>query len=521
MLTHSTRRWLAGLGVAGAFVAASASPAAAAPAAEFDLYFQDVTVAADSAGVIRGAAVFGSEPAVLNEVTVRYDYRSLASKITLAGDVGNDCSADGDAVLVCTEHSPLVVDENFGGFPGGVVIAPTDKAATGDAGALKISLQTAGKEVANHTSQIRIAEGVDIAAGPDTTVKATPGGAFQAPLTVLNVGKTDVLGVVAFFDTDYGIRTEERFNNCYYDEDFLLACEFDGIPAGEGGTATLNYELAKDTYAPGSQFSGIWLMTPTDFEELNGVRKAAGAGATHRGTGKALALTPVPGKRGARALQTDVDPTNNQSSVTVEVTGKNGADLAAVGATFTGAKGAVVTAALGFHNNGPATLDHLRSESDVTFVDVTVPSGTTAVEVPFECAPRTGKDAEWGEAGTPGAAEYRCYPGPFAPAGEELTGEFKFRIDKVIANAAGTVKVNVPCECEGGFYADLKPANDTAKILVNAADGGNGGGQGGDGGALPITGQSTGLIAGLGALLLAAGVGGYLVAKRRRTRFVA
>ncbi|MEU7802806.1 LPXTG cell wall anchor domain-containing protein [Micromonospora arborensis] len=35
------------------------------------------------------------------------------------------------------------------------------------------------------------------------------------------------------------------------------------------------------------------------------------------------------------------------------------------------------------------------------------------------------------------------------------------------------------------------------------------------------SGQSTGLIAGLGALLLAAGVGGYLVAKRRRTRFVA
>ena len=29
MLTHSTRRWLAGIGVAGAFVAASATPAVA------------------------------------------------------------------------------------------------------------------------------------------------------------------------------------------------------------------------------------------------------------------------------------------------------------------------------------------------------------------------------------------------------------------------------------------------------------------------------------------------------------
>ncbi|HEX7745257.1 MAG TPA: LPXTG cell wall anchor domain-containing protein, partial [Micromonosporaceae bacterium] len=76
---------------------------------------------------------------------------------------------------------------------------------------------------------------------------------------------------------------------------------------------------------------------------------------------------------------------------------------------------------------------------------------------------------------------------------------------------------------------DTNPANDTATLVVNAApgggdggngDGGNGGGAG-DGGTLPITGSATGLIAGVGVLLLAAGVGGYVVARRRRTRFVA
>ncbi|MGW3601622.1 LPXTG cell wall anchor domain-containing protein [Micromonospora sp. NPDC005161] len=530
MLTHSTRRWLAGLGVAGAFVAASASPAIADPAAEFDLYFQDVTVAADSPGVVRGPKLFGSEPTVLNEVTVRYDYRSLADKITLAGDTGNDCSADDAGVLVCTEPFPVVVDELYGGFLGDVIIAPTDKAATGDAGELKVSLQTAGKDVANYVSRIRVGEGVDLAGGPETQVKAAPGAAFQAPLTVRNVGKTDIEGVVALFDNDYGIRTKERFDNCYYAEDFLFACEFDEkIPVGEGATTTLNYELAKDTYAPSTEFGDIWFMTTGDFEDFAGVREEAGAKAARLGTGKTLSLTQAPGASRARAMQTDTDPSNNHSALRVEVTGKNGTDLEAVGAKFTGAKGAVVTAALGFRNNGPATLEYIRTETDVTFVDVTVPTGTTAVEVPAECAPRTGEDAEWEDAGTPGAAEYRCYPGPFAPAGQELTGEFKFRIDKVIANATGAVKVNVPCECEGGFYADLKPANDTAKILVNASgdqgdqgDQDGSGGQGGDdGGALPITGQSTGLIAGIGALLLAAGVGGYLVAKRRRTRFVA
>ncbi|TNH30473.1 LPXTG cell wall anchor domain-containing protein [Micromonospora orduensis] len=517
MLTHSTRRWLAGLGVAGAFVAASASPALAAPAAEFDMYFEDVTVAADSPGVVRSPSLYSSESTVLNEVSVRYDYGSLAGKIALAGERADECAADGEGVLLCRESFPIAVDELYGGFLGSVVIAPTDKAANGDTGALKISIKAANKQIADYTSRIRIGEGVDLAGGPDTTVTAAPGGKFQAPLTVLNAGTTEVDGVVVMFDSDYGIRTKERFDNCLYVEDFLLACEFDEkIPAGQGVTAALNYELATDTYAPGREYSNAWFMTPADFEDLLGVREEAGAEKARRGTGRTLSLEAVPSKQ-RRAVQTDTDPNNNFSGLTVDVTGKNGADLEAIGATLTGKKGAVLTVPLGFRNNGPATLDHLRSGSDVTFVDVTVPKGTTAVEVPFECAPRTGNDAEWDEAGTPGAAAYRCYPGPFAPAGEELTGEFTFRIDKVIANATGTVKVNVPCECEGGFYEDLKPANDTAKILVNAA----GGQGGGDGGALPITGQSTGLIAGIGALLLAAGVGGFLVAKRRRTRFVA
>ncbi|MEU7753159.1 LPXTG cell wall anchor domain-containing protein [Micromonospora sp. NPDC049171] len=532
MLTHSTRRWLAGLGVAGAFVAASASPAAAAaPAVEYSLYFQNVTIAPDSPGVQAQPKLYGSKASVLNEVSVRYDYRSLTGKVTLTGGTGNDCSPDGAGILTCVEHLPFVVDEVYGGFFGDVLIVPTDKAAAGDTGELKISVTSAGKSVATHASRIQIGEGVDLAGGPDTEVEASPGSAFQVPLTVRNVGRTDVEAVVALFDTDYGIRAKDRFDNCYYEEDFLLACEFDEpIPAGSGATTTINYEVAKDAYAPGSESGDIWLLTPADFASLNNVRAKAGASAARKGTGKTLSLTPLAGARGARAQQTDTDPSNNHSALSVDVTGKNGADLEAVGATFTGKKGAVLTAALGFRNNGPATLERIRTKTDVTFVDVTVPTGTTAVAVPAECAPRTGNKAEWGEAGTPGAAEYRCYPGPFAPVGKELTGEFSFRIDKVVTDATGMVKVNVPCECEGGFYADLKPANDTAKIVVNAAtgngtggngNGGTGGGDSGDGGGLPITGQSTGLIAGLGALLLVAGVGGYLVAKRRRTRFVA
>ncbi|WP_433346158.1 LPXTG cell wall anchor domain-containing protein [Micromonospora sp. CA-111912] len=518
MLKHSTRRWLAGLGVAGAFVAASATPAFAAPEADIELYFQNVTVAPDSPGTSRAVRLYAEEATVLPDVAVRYDYRSLAGKITLTGDGTADCTAPEEGVLVCKETWDVPLDESYGGQADPVSIVPTDKAKTDDSGDLKISLQVAGRERARYTSRIRIGEGVDLAGGPSSEFVVKPGGAFEAPLVVSNVGEKAVKGVVAFFDLNYAIRTKERFSNCLYNEDHLIACQFDEeIPAGEGRATTLNYQLGKDTYAPSNQYGNAWFMTYADFEDLFDLREEAGAKAAMHGSGPKLTLRDVPTKAN-RAAQTDTDPSNNFTEWTVKVSGRNGADLQAIGDTVKGKAGAVVTATVGFRNNGPATLDHIRSGSDVTFVDVTVPTGTTAVEVPFECAPRKGNDSNWEEAGKPGAREYRCYPGPLAPAGVELTTEFALRIDKVIANAEGTVKVNVPCECEGGFYADLKPANDTAKIVVNAAS--SGGGGGGDGG-LPVTGASTGLVAGIGVLLLVAGVGGYLVAKRRRTRFVA
>ncbi|XTZ13578.1 LPXTG cell wall anchor domain-containing protein [Micromonospora echinospora] len=76
-------------------------------------------------------------------------------------------------------------------------------------------------------------------------------------------------------------------------------------------------------------------------------------------------------------------------------------------------------------------------------------------------------------------------------------------------------------QCDGGFDEDLKPANDVAALLVNATTAGGGAGGGEDDGSLPITGARTGLVLAAGGLLLAAGVVGLVLARRRRTRFVA
>ncbi|MEU5903642.1 LPXTG cell wall anchor domain-containing protein [Micromonospora sp. NPDC047467] len=517
MLKHSTR-WIAGLGVAGALVAASATPAVAAASAT-EPYFQDATLAVGSAPTTRTLFLYSDEPTVLTDVSVRYDYRSLANKITVAPANGQPCAVPEPGVLVCTEPGDVVLHEMVP--PGSgiyrnatkqVRIAATEDAQLGDSGDVAVSFQAAGERRGSYTARVRVGEGVDLAGGPFTDHASKPGGTFTVPLAVTNVGDTTVKGFAAVFDLAYSIRTKDRFSNCLYSDDHLVSCQFDEeIPVGEGLATTLNLELAKDTYAPSNQSGYAQFMTTADFEDLTRVRDAAGARTATRGGGPKLTLTEAP-NRMRQADQTDVGPGYDYTGWTIKTTGTNGTDLAAIGDTLKGGAGAVVTATVGFRNNGPATLDKVNEDYEAaTHVDVELPPGTTAVEVPDSCTLRQG------------TRTYLCGSEMLLVAGRAYTMEFRLRIDKVISNARGAVRVNAPCECPGGggFADDITPANDRALIVVNAVSGGGAGGGDGDGGSLPITGSPTGLIAGLGALLLVVGVGGYLLARRRTTRFSA
>ncbi|MGK5737555.1 LPXTG cell wall anchor domain-containing protein [Micromonospora sp. URMC 103] len=525
MLKHSTRRWLAGLGVAGALVAASASPAAAEePAVHLGIYMNDTTVAVGSEGKIESPTLYASEPVVVQGLTVRYDYRDLDGKVKVTPEFASECDASETGVLVCQDPFEIGLDDWGSGGLFGVVIKPTAKAVDGDSGDLKVTVSAEGMTPASHTATVKIGEGVDLAGGPEVSLTASPGGGFTAPLVLSNVGETAAKGAVVVFDHDYAIQPGKHYSNCTYEGDQLRTCRFtDEVASGDTLTASVPYVLGKDTYAPGREYGYHNWMTPSEFDDFVGYLGDQGVTIGKPGTDGPLVLAKKSTMK-ASSFQADVDPSNNWSGMEITVTGKNGADLVAIGDKLTGKAGDVVTATVGVRNNGPASLDFGRSGTPVTKIDVTVPTGTTAVEVPGDCVPMDGDDANWEQAGEPGAKKYRCYPDIFIAAGEEQTVEIGLRVDKVVADATGTVVINAKCECEG-FTEDTNPANDSAKILVNATttgsgDGGQGGGNG-DGGSLPITGSSTGLIAGIGALLLVAGAGGYLVARRRRTRFVA
>lgn len=521
MLSNSTRRWLAGLGVAGAFVAASATPAvAAAPQVKLGLYFSDTTIATNSDGKIDRSRIYSSAPTVLHDVAVRYDFSDLAGKVTVSNADDPYCSTPSQYVLLCAD--PFDIDADVWGSSGifEVQLKATAKAKDGDAGTLKVTMTAAGYEPVSHDAKIRVGEGVDLAAGPETKTSVAPGGTFTAPATVSNAGELTAKGAVAIFYNDYGLNAAKHFNNCTYAGDELRTCTFDEeLPPGSTFSASLPYVLGADTYAPSSKYGEIIWMTPAEFEDFQKDVGFYQETIGKPGTDGELALTAVPGKATARGFQADRQPENNGAIMTVTATGKNGTDLEALGTSVTGKAGATVKTTFGLRNNGPATLDYNRAGSSVTYLNFDVPQGTTAVAVPENCITRNGE--EWGEPGEPGQRHYFCYFGSVLKAGESAMLDFSLRIDKVIANATGPVKINVTCQCDGGFIRDLKPANDTAKVVVNAAAGGDGGQGGGDGGTLPITGSSTGLIAGIGALLLAAGFGGYVVARRRKTRFVA
>ncbi|MBX7269887.1 LPXTG cell wall anchor domain-containing protein [Micromonospora sp. Llam7] len=293
----------------------------------------------------------------------------------------------------------------------------------------------------------------------------------------------------------------------------LRACHVDRpLERHTSYVATLAYRIAEDAFAPGYDHGEIQWLTPAEFEDLEAYLTSRGGTLGKPGTGGELLLDEAGPSIAARSFQADTEPDNNWSSLRVTVTGKNSAGLEAVGDEVSGAEGDEVVATVGFRNNGPATLDYGRSGSSVTHMQVGIPNGTNAVKVPDNCYPLRGED-EWGE---PGAGRYRCYTSWFIKAGDEEIVEFGLRIDKVVPNATGDVKVNVACQCDGGLYTDLKPANDVAKLIVNPSggQGGDGGNGDGDGGELPITGANTALIAGVGGVRLAAGAAGFVLARR-------
>ncbi|MGW3618660.1 LPXTG cell wall anchor domain-containing protein [Micromonospora arida] len=512
------RRWLAGFGVVGALVAASAIPAFAAPAAEdLDLYAKDVVVAPGGPGDYTELFARTRER---GDYTVKVD----RSKVAGFADVWN-----GQSEKPCTESGAILTCKVLDKVDDGsyinmvaVRVRAKDSATPDQQGGLKFTVTDAEGGSATYHSTVSIGEGVDLAAIEQRLeLTGALGDTLDVPLTVANRGEKAVHDVVLFFEGGYGLGPSKRYKNCEYSpaDSFrhAFACRFH-TTIEPGGAARLDsrfgFTVPADDPAPNGHSGAAYWYTPADWEEF---QSSMPVRLGQQGTEGELTLEPVSLHSSSR--QTDVNDQNDRTLMRLQVSGDQGTEVAALGtpATATGKVGATVPLKVGYVNNGPAAVNVDGAKDLRARTVLSLPSGVTAVRVPMTCS----SYGDW-VPGKPGATVYHCGEHKRLAQGEKIEYEFELRLDE-----AGTRAAQVRLTFDTGV--DLNPANDRATItIIASADGGseNPGGDDGQGGgdpdgSLPITGAKAGLTAGIGGVLLAAGAVGFVVARRRKTRFVA
>jgi hypothetical protein len=516
---YPARRWSAGLAVVGLLAAVSVgAPAAAEPAAQpaaaFNLYANSAIVA--PGGPQKWVALHSVAPQSLGTYTVRVDRSGVTGFADVVEGEGRRTCTTAGPVITCVIDGAAEPDQDL--LTLGVTARPN--AQVGQRGELALTVTAPGVGTATYRSTVSIGEGVDLATASDVDLAGALGSTVRLPLTVTNRGATTAHGLVLYLSGFNGMTPAKRYKNCEYVDPAVdnsaFACTFgDALAPGEtvGLDSTFVGTVPADSWAPNVYYNFGYWFTPADWEEFQSqYRPAEPLGP--EGTDPALTLVPATGTQARAPGQTDTRFVDNDTTITLTVAGDQRADVAAVGATVTGAVGATVATTVGYVNNGPARAGDSGQQGLVVTTRVTLPAGVTAVTVSKHCVDPT--DEGW-HPGKPGARLYECSaPGGIA-RGERAGFAFGLRIDRA-GSQSGAVALRT--RSGAGPIADLNPANDTARIVVNPnAPGGNGdndGGAGG-GGSLPITGTPIGLLAALGALLFTAGLGALLLARRRPT----
>jgi hypothetical protein len=509
------RRLLVGAAAIAAATAVAAPANAAGP--KVSMLVPDATVAAGFNTLVSPLLIAGGD-IELNNASMTFELSGQLEGVSLAApdEDLDECTTETSQKLTCTVPYPIDLGQ-YGSIGDLQAKLNATKAALGESGKLKITFSADGIAPIDSTVAVDVAEAVDLSAGKDSTVTTKPGGSFQAGLQVHNNADTVAHGTAVIFDTDWAFQTTTKYSNCFYDEGFLNACVFDqDLAAGRGYSVSVPYRAGKDTMAPGGAYGEFEWLTGDDYNDFIKFLSSRGLqGPGVAGTGGKLELQALPALK-SLAKQSDPNQDNNWQNIDLKVTGKQGVDLAATGASAQATEGQTVSLTVGARNVGPATLDRNRSGEPAAAVVITPPTGTTVAKIPDGCRVSDIQTA-------PGPKQYLCLTSTIFPVNTSVSWTFQFKVNTASDNAKGSVEVNPKCACDI-FSADVNKANNVASIVLNPTGStgstGSTGGQGG-GGSLPITGPQTAVVGGAGVVLVAGGLVGFMIARRRRTRFEA
>lgn len=312
----------------------------------------------------------------------------------------------------------------------------------------------------------------------ETHQEMFPGDELSEFPAVVNLGPTAAPGAVMVFRTEDPVVFGETFSNCLYDA-HTVVCRFEQeLPSEVRHVLTdEQHYRALDDAEPGETVATIrWYALdelPADDPSLAGLKPGNMANVKLRATPGEPWGTP---------------PSDTENiSITIK---KPKVDLKAIGDAVEGRIGDTVKITVGLKNIGTETkVGYDDTPTDA--VKVTVPEGISVVKKDDQC----NKLA---------ADTYDCEFANSIKPGESRMVTFTVKIVKRVAGAEGTVVINPHMNT-----VDADRSNNSAKITVKITS------AGGSGGGLADTGAPVGLVTTAGLLLLVAGVGARLLARRR------
>ncbi|MEU8432165.1 hypothetical protein AB0F18_04520 [Streptomyces sp. NPDC029216] len=459
-------------------------------------------------------------------VTVQENPRAAAKKCAPAG-----------STLVCKQHGLRP------GVPAGVDLEVTPGKTTG-VGVVTVTGTAAGATVERAVTGIKVGA-PDLVMGEMNLKKdPKPGESQSLPLTFSNTGNEPAKGIVLELEASHGLELPERYDNCTYrttrtSTTAVCTVEGDFEPkasyelAGDSplhlkaGANALNERFGYGVYAapvpPKAQAEpGKTGADPSKAGD------AAGSTPKKKLTAR-KAVTPAP----VAEHGPDLNPADNKRESVLTV--KNTADFEAEALTVKGAAGTTAKAMVAIRNNGPAWIAGQGEGTPAAVVDVELPQGLKAVTTPSACRPVS-------------ETLYRCATAPSVLESENVEFPFELKIEKVVKDAKGAIRVGAPGPKGEPQRHSFDPvlANNLAAFTANptatgpspspsagtpspsasagasaspspsaSGAGTTGGGTGTGGGPLASTGSQAGLI-GLGAAgLLAVGGALYLSSRRR------
>ncbi|WP_405665039.1 peptidase [Streptomyces sp. NBC_01166] len=397
------------------------------------------------------------------EVTYTLDLSGIAgvAELTPAEDTGSDCEITG-TTAVC---------HDWGVYAGLSSIADFDLAAAkgskdGASGTIEVTGSADGVTFTPFSTKVTVG-------GPDLVMKQLPfkqelepGDVQPAPITFTNKGTTAADGVLLTLRYSRGMEIPERYANCEYNgeageepfDGFAWATALCSVPGSYEPGAT--YTLAEPLSVKATERAFYDTFIYRINEDSAAQRSAQRAGAAFtRGTGPELTMKQVTSSaRGA-----DLNPWDNQQEIDFRT--ENTANFVAVGGKADGDVGETVTADIGFRNDGPAWIGYIRSGEPVAAFDFTVPEGAEVTRKPESCRGVTA-DGKYREDQNR-APRYVCNTSMTVRDGADVSLPFDLKITALVPNADGAVRIRNTWLSDPELPFDPKPADNTARLVLN------------------------------------------------------